>query len=129
MTDIVDKLREHLVRMVDIAENRLFEVERLRSGYERLARHIAPDVDAEYIWSHLPEQIIDAGLQLQAYAISEARATGRREGLSEAATIIEEGFERGIERKQDTCAHGKFDWEDCDQCAAAAIRAAMEKEE
>lgn len=60
-------------------------------------------------------------------SLSEARATGRREGLSEAATIIEEGFERGIERKQDTCAHGKFDWDDCEQCAAAAIRAAMEK--
>jgi len=116
MTDIVDELREQLVRMVDIAENRLFEVDRLRSGYERLARHIAPDVDAEYIWSHLPEQIIDAGLQLQASALSKARATGRREGLSEAAAI---GYWVCAETRHVTLG----------EKVAAAIRAAMEKEE
>lgn len=61
-------------------------------------------------------------------SLSEARATGRREGLSEAAKIIDEGFDRGIKAKYLTCAHGRTGWEDCDQCAAAAIRAAMEKE-
>jgi hypothetical protein len=48
----------------------------------------------------------------------------RNAALEEAAKLIEEGFDRpGIEAKQDTCAHGKFGWEDCESCAAAAIRA------
>ena len=48
----------------------------------------------------------------------------RNAALEEAAKLIEEGFDRpGIETKQDTCAHGKFGWEDCEGCAAAAIRA------
>ncbi|MGR9274672.1 hypothetical protein ACU8KI_08680 [Rhizobium leguminosarum] len=48
----------------------------------------------------------------------------RNAALEEAARLIEEGFDRpGIEKKQDTCAHGKFGWEYCESCAAAAIRA------
>jgi len=48
----------------------------------------------------------------------------RNAALEEAARLIEEGFDRpGIEKKQDTCSHGKFGWEDCESCAAAAIRA------
>ncbi|MGR9076207.1 hypothetical protein BAE36_04235 [Rhizobium leguminosarum bv. trifolii] len=48
----------------------------------------------------------------------------RNAALEEAARLIEEGFDRpGIAKKQDTCAHGKFGWEDCESCAAAAIRA------
>jgi hypothetical protein len=55
-----------------------------------------------------------------AAAIKETRAAA----LEEAAKLIEEGFDRpGIVKKQDTCAHGKFGWEDCESCAAAAIRA------
>ncbi|MEF3124547.1 hypothetical protein [Rhizobium leguminosarum] len=48
----------------------------------------------------------------------------RNAALEEAARLIEEGFDRpAIAKKQDTCAHGKFGWEDCESCAAAAIRA------
>ncbi|TBY17452.1 hypothetical protein [Rhizobium leguminosarum] len=48
----------------------------------------------------------------------------RNAAFEEAARLIEEGFDRpGIAKKQDTCAHGKFGWEDCESCAAAAIRA------
>lgn len=44
------------------------------------------------------------------------------------ARLIEEGYERGIARKVDMCAHSKFKWEDCDECAVAAIRAAPKAE-
>lgn len=56
-------------------------------------------------------------------------ADARNVALEEAATLIDEGFERDINRKQDTCAHRKFGWEDCEQCAAAAIRSLKEKAE
>jgi hypothetical protein len=58
--------------------------------------------------------------------IAETRAAA----LEEAAKLIEEGFDRpGIAKKQDTCAHGKFGWEDCESCAAAAIRALIPERE
>ena len=44
------------------------------------------------------------------------------------ARVIEEGYDRGIARKMDMCAHSKFEWEDCDECAVAAIRAAPKAE-
>lgn len=28
----------------------------------------------------------------------------------------------GVKTKHDKCPHGRYGWEDCDQCAAAAIR-------
>lgn len=43
--------------------------------------------------------------------------------LEEAAKEIEEGFDRGIKTKRDQCLHGRFGWEDCEPCCAAAIRA------
>lgn len=46
----------------------------------------------------------------------------RRHAFLEAVELIEQGYDRGIKRKQDTCAHGKYGWEDCDRCAAAALR-------
>jgi hypothetical protein len=55
-------------------------------------------------------------------------AEARRKAMEECATLIEEGYDRiGIASKRDTCDHAKFGWEDCDQCAAAAIRA-LDKE-
>jgi len=45
------------------------------------------------------------------------------------ARLIEEGYERGIANKRDTSAHGKFEWEDCDECVVAAIRATPKAEE
>lgn len=46
----------------------------------------------------------------------------RERALEEAAALIDEGFDRGIKHKRDTCDHAKFQWEDCEQCASAAIR-------
>jgi hypothetical protein len=152
MTDIVERLRklaEDLIaldldmRLPPGSLNPHFaadEIERLRAGYERLARHIAPDVEAEYIWSHLPEQIIDAGLQIQESALSEARATGRREGMEEAAKwndeqarILEqlvsenEAFERTLGIKMRAENESYRNQQATHKKSAAAIRAAMEK--
>lgn len=39
------------------------------------------------------------------------------------ARVLDEGYDRiGIVTKHDKCTHGIWDWDDCDQCAAAAIR-------
>lgn len=64
-----------------------------------------------------------------ARAILAERAEARRKALDEAATLIDEGFDRpGIVSKHDLCDHKKFEWQDCEQCAAAAIRALIDKE-
>lgn len=56
----------------------------------------------------------------------------RRQVLEEAATLIDEGFEKQVGKawrndgkpsKNDECPHGKFMYEDCEQCASYAIRA------
>lgn len=58
--------------------------------------------------------------------VEAGKASGIAEGMERAAVIIEEGYDRSIARKVDACAHGKFEWEDCEQCAVVAIRAAKE---
>lgn len=60
--------------------------------------------------------------------LSEAERRARREALEEAAKTIEEGFDRGIVSKHDLCAHKKFEWEDCESCAANAVRALIPSE-
>lgn len=61
-------------------------------------------------------------------ALSEVEQRARREALEEAAKTIEEGFYRGIASKRDLCAHKKFKWEDCEPCAANAVRALIPSE-
>ncbi|MEJ8311132.1 hypothetical protein [Agrobacterium larrymoorei] len=51
-----------------------------------------------------------------------------REALEDAAKTIEESFDRGIASKHDLCAHKKFDGEDCESCAANAVRALIPRE-
>lgn len=63
-----------------------------------------------------------------AVKLSEAQQRARREALEEAAKTIEEGFDRGIASKRDLCAHKKFEWEDCESCAANAVRALIPSE-
>lgn len=55
--------------------------------------------------------------------------------LEEAARIVEDGFNKevgtayrddGVASKNDKCPHGIWMYEDCEACAAAAIRAAKE---
>ena len=57
--------------------------------------------------------------------MNDVEKAARNAALEEAARLIEEGFDRGIRRKVDTCPHGKFEWEDCERCAAQAIRSLM----
>ncbi|MEH3111554.1 MAG: hypothetical protein PGN22_15785 [Agrobacterium cavarae] len=71
-------------------------------------------------------------LKRAAAAVAEAEARvkdARRQALEDAAKTIEEGFDRGIASKHDLCAHKKFEWEDCETCAAKAVRALIPEEE
>ena len=69
---------------------------------------------------------IAAYVQANADLLDECDAA-RGRALEEAATLIDHGVNRGIARKVDTCAHGKFGWEDCEPCAASAIRALIKE--
>jgi hypothetical protein len=55
-----------------------------------------------------------------------------REATLEAAKVIEEGSHKAVGEsyrndgkpsKNDTCPHGRYHYEDCDQCCADAVRA------
>lgn len=73
---------------------------------------------------------IIAELKQENLRLVEALATARADAIEEAAKLIEEGFKRpGITRKMDTCDHGKSGWDDCEMCAAAAIRTLFQKKE
>lgn len=54
--------------------------------------------------------------------VEERVKDAKRQALEDAAKAIEEGFDRGIASKHDLCAHKRFEWEDCEACAAKAIR-------
>jgi len=65
--------------------------------------------------------------QVLAYAILQARSSA----YEECAKLIEEGFEKivgepyrddGIPSKNDKCPHGRYMYEDCEQCCVDAIR-------
>ena len=67
-----------------------------------------------------------------ARALLDAHQRGRREGMEEAATMIDEGVEKpasspwrndGKPSKHDKCPHDLFMYEDCETCCASAIRA------
>lgn len=60
-------------------------------------------------------------------SLSTARSEGIREGLEMAAKVIDEGYDRNIGPRDKTCAHDRWSHEDCDICAAAAIRAKIEE--
>lgn len=54
-----------------------------------------------------------------------------QETVEACATLIEEGYDRlpgkvfrkdGVPSKHDQCAHGAYEYEDCEACAATAIR-------
>lgn len=48
----------------------------------------------------------------------------RAKALEDAAQVAEGNYDHiGVKTQHDRCPHDKFLWEDCDQCAAAGIRA------
>ena len=64
-------------------------------------------------------------------AVAAAILKAKNDALEEAATLIDEGFyktrtkpyrEDGIPSKNDECLHGKYMYEDCEQCCSQAIR-------
>lgn len=64
-------------------------------------------------------------------------ATLREATLEEAAKVIEEGFHKAVGEsyrndgkpsKNDKCPHGRYHYEDCDQCCADAVRALSGRE-
>ena len=58
-------------------------------------------------------------ITIAARAILAAKAEEREA----CALLIDEGFDRvGVKSKLDECDHGRFGYEDCEQCASAAIR-------
>ena len=70
-------------------------------------------------------------------ALRAVRPIIERETLERAAKLIDEGFDKvvgksfrkdGIASKNDHCLHGRYMYEDCDACCAAAIRALAEGE-
>jgi len=57
-------------------------------------------------------------------AIDQARREGYAAGVRAAADLIDQGYDRaGINSKNDKCVHNFYGYEDCEQCASAAIRA------
>ena len=98
MTDIVERLR-------DTADMR--HMDRGNDAVDDIMREAAAEIE------HLR------------LSLSEARATGRREGLEEAAKIVEEDTRPALAR---TYRHNPV-WFVYAKQRAAAIRAAMEKEE
>ena len=84
--------------------------------------------------SEIPEDIMKAAdsaskdyMHNRGQSLRDVIAVAILSERERCAKLIEEGFSRGIESKTETCAHGKFSWEDCDQCCAIAIRTQKEK--
>lgn len=71
-------------------------------------------------------------------ALAKERDAAFAAGMERAAEIVAEGFDRpvgspfrqdGVQCKNDKCTHGHWMYEDCEQCAVLAIRAAIPKAE
>lgn len=69
--------------------------------------------------------------------IARALLAAEARGIERAAKLIEEGFDREVARpyrndgkpsKTDECPHGKYMYEDCEQCSVRAIRQLLEKQ-
>lgn len=114
-SDIIQRLQSHMGK-ADIGEV-LADCRIAAAHIEAQALRIA-ELEAEVI-----------GCQGRLDAAIEGLQDARKNAIEEAAKLIDEGFDRpGIVKKQDQCAHGKFGWEDCESCAAAAIRSLIPPE-
>jgi hypothetical protein len=69
--------------------------------------------------------------------LTAERDVARETAFEEAATLIEQGFARdvgepylpgGRRTKNDKCPHGRYMYEDCEQCCSAAIRSLKQGE-
>lgn len=98
-----------------------------------------PDDIPEWAWekaNKLRLENADAALGLPSwerlnFIIARAILAAVEEERTACALLIEEGFDRAVDdpyrddgkpSKNDRCAHDRAMYEDCEQCAAAAIR-------
>lgn len=65
----------------------------------------------------------------EAYLIARAALLAVLPDIGEhLAGVVEQGFDRpGIKTKHDKCAHDRFGWEDCEECAVLALRAEVRR--
>lgn len=92
-------------------------IDRIRSDREKVASMMMRNSIAT---GH-GDTIDDLLAELEAHV-----RTAREQAIRECATLIEEGFDRGIVKKADTCSHDRYGWEDFEQCAALAILALLQ---
>lgn len=85
-----------------------------------------PDGISEIAWA----AAVDATMGTMAFGsprltetIARAIQAAQKAEREVCALLIEQGFDReNVVRKTDECAHGRFGYEDCEQCAVIAIR-------
>lgn len=90
-----------------------------------------PDWCDEKTWETADYLFRCSSADVIALALRKAHQRGRREGMEEAADMIDHGFEKPVGKsyhpnfrsKHDQCPHGLYMYEDCEQCCSAAIRA------
>lgn len=94
----------------------------------------APELTEQFAEEAWNDFAPDAAAAIEAYL---STTNIRYQALEEAATLIEQGFTRdvaepympdGRRTKNDKCPHGRYMYEDCEQCCAAAIRALVKPE-
>lgn len=83
------------------------------------------------VWQDAEKAMAGTGWYAKSRILGAARAiVSERE---RCAKLLEEGYDRavatpyrndGVRSKNDQCAHGRYMYEDCEPCAAIAIRAA-----
>jgi hypothetical protein len=123
----------------DLIESQSEFVAAAETEIERLNAKLAEfKADRSYVigfnagWDEHEEQSKDGDISriIAANAKSETELDtyekaneARNAALEEAAQLIEGGFDRVLKTQYgNICAHGKYKWEDCDRCCAAAIR-------
>lgn len=136
--DEIERLREQLVRMVDIAEERLFDIERLQAEVDRLQRLFTQageqldkcrkelaGSDENTLLRHLAYIRQKSGVGMKpmlselADAIADRIAEARNTGLDDAAAVIEAISHEGLHESM---------WRTKFAGAAERIRALKEEE-
>lgn len=99
-----------------------------REKAERLAKEFIAANGPSYLEDQPWSQELASAIS---QALLEAHKAGKEEMREEAAKVLLEGYDRnvaipyrrdGVASKNDQCAHGHYMYEDCEYCAASAIR-------
>ena len=77
----------------------------------------------EALQAHASMSVLGDAAWHDVAVVARAIMAAQKRENEACARLIEEGFDRaGIVTKNDQCPHNKYGWEDCEQCAVAAIR-------